>query len=103
MDSIIEKGVSRLLIFVFLLVGIGLVFWKFHVRRPPVREVSVMIEGHVKRPGMYYVPYGTTRFEVLQVAGVLPNSDINNVDVNAPVTAGDKDSVGTLDKNVSLK
>ncbi|MFH0920003.1 MAG: LCP family protein [Fibrobacterota bacterium] len=104
MKSLLEKRVRGLLITFFVIVAGGLLAWKLTGKQPgDGREVSVMIEGHVKRPGMYYVPYGTTAFEVLRVAGVMPNSDLNNVDVNATVTDGDKVNVGTLEKNVTMK
>ncbi|MBL8029113.1 MAG: SLBB domain-containing protein, partial [Fibrobacteres bacterium] len=71
--------------------------------RNELREIPVTIEGIVRKPGTYYVPYGTTKFEVLKVAGVLPNSDLNDIDVYAQAESGESIKVGKLEQDVAMK
>jgi hypothetical protein len=46
------------------------------------------VAGNVERPGRYRVPEGTSRFELLQVAGLRPTSDISGVVLDAQVDGG---------------
>lgn len=70
---------------------------------PDTGQIAVTIEGMVRRPGTYFVPAGTTRFEVLRVAGVEPNSNLSAIDVTEPIDQNDTMTVGKLDKDVTLK
>ncbi|MFH0920431.1 MAG: LCP family protein [Fibrobacterota bacterium] len=103
MESQHEKKQNLLVIGGFVVLGVALLFYNFRDLSPTKRELSVMIEGQVKRPGMYYVPEGATTFDVLKIAGVLPNSDLNDVDVNEAVSEGDTVIVRKLGKDVTLK
>ncbi len=64
--------------------------------------VTIDVHGTVSRPGSYRVPLGTTNFEVLQVAGVLPSSNISPFNLAAQVESGEELSVGELDNPVSV-
>jgi hypothetical protein len=72
-------------------------------KKNELREIPVTIEGIVRKPGVYYVPYGTTKFEVLRVAGVLPNSDLADVDIYAQAESGEQINVGKLEQDVTIK
>jgi len=64
---------------------------------------TVKVEGNVLRPGEYRVPDGTSQFEILQVAGVRPTSDITRFNLLNQVADGENLDVGTLDQPVGLK
>lgn len=103
-SSGMEKKVIRILIIVFVVAGALLLAKRLGPKdRDDFREVSVKIEGHVRKPGTYRVPYGTTRFEILKVAGVYQNSDLNGLNVYAQVSDKESMQVGRLEKDVSLK
>ena len=99
----IERRAVQILVFIIILLGCGVLWQRLRPRRPDFREISVTIRGNVKKPGTYYVPYGTSRFEVLKVAGIKANSDINHVDVYAQADEGEKIDVGVLEKDVAFK
>lgn len=67
-----------------------------------LKSVKVKVDGNVRKPGVYLVPEGTTQFEILQVAGIRPTSDlsafqlINQLEDNATV------NVGTLQNAVDI-
>lgn len=63
--------------------------------------IDVAILGNVRRPGRYRVPVGTTQFEILQVAGVRPTSDLSNLNLTDQVDSAGRLDVGTLDKPVT--
>jgi len=94
-------GLVVLLIAVFLFFRLN--DWRDVKKKNELREIPVTIEGIVRKPGVYYVPYGTTKFEVLRVAGVLPNSDLNDVDIYAQAESGEQINVGKLEQDVGLK
>ncbi|MBD3346852.1 MAG: hypothetical protein GF401_17495 [Chitinivibrionales bacterium] len=48
--------------------------------------VMVNVDGNIDRPGTYRVPRGTSQFEILQVAGVRPNSNISAFNLAAQIT-----------------
>jgi hypothetical protein len=99
----IERRAVQILVFVIILLGCGILWQRLRPRTPDFREISVTISGNVKKPGTYYVPYGTSKFEVLKVSGINANSDINHVDVYAQAGEGEKIDVGVLEKNVAFK
>jgi hypothetical protein len=99
----IERKIISALLLVVVAAALVILHGKFKGAKESTRQIAVTIEGNIKKPGTYYVPYGTTRFELLKVAGVSSNSDLSNMDVYAEATEGEKISVGTLDKNVVLK
>jgi len=64
---------------------------------------DVYVAGNVRRPGRYRVMEGTTGFEILQVAGVRPTSDISSVNLSGEVDSTGSLTVGTLDNPASAK
>lgn len=65
--------------------------------------IDVKIKGDVRRPGLYRVAKGTTRFEILKVAGVRPTSDITAFNLAAQLDSADELSVGSLGAPVNVK
>ena len=98
-----EQKVMTLLLLLFMIAGGILLLQKWKARESAAGEIAIKIEGRVLRPGTYRVPYGTTTFEILQVAGVYDNSDLNGLNVFAQASDGERVSVGTLEKNVALR
>ncbi|MBN1575282.1 MAG: LCP family protein [Chitinispirillaceae bacterium] len=67
-----------------------------------IAMIDVMVEGNVRRPGRYRVAQGTTQFEILQVAGVRPTSDLSMLSLTAQIDSSGELTVGTLDKAVGM-
>jgi len=65
--------------------------------------LNVTITGNVLKPGLYRVPSGTTHFEILKVAGVLPNSDILSFNLASQLSDSQTIEVGTKSEPVTLK
>lgn len=65
--------------------------------------LDVFVAGNVRRPGRYRVMEGTTGFEILQVAGVRPTSDLSSVNLSGEVDSTGALTVGTLDNPASVK
>jgi anionic cell wall polymer biosynthesis LytR-Cps2A-Psr (LCP) family protein len=74
-----------------------------HRRRTAYEMIDVRVEGNVRRPGLYRVARGTTRFEILKVAGVRPTSDLSLFNLTAQVDSADELNVGSLDAPVKVK
>lgn len=69
----------------------------------PQRSVTVNVTGDVARPGTYRVPEGTTRFEILNVAGVRTTSDLSALNLAGQVGNRENLDVGRLDSPVGVK
>ncbi len=67
------------------------------------KNITVTVNGNVKRPGKYRVPYGTTNFEILKVAGIKSSSDITPFNLTSQVEAENELNVASRDEAVSLK
>lgn len=67
------------------------------------KSITVTVNGNVKRPGKYRVPYGTTNFEILKVAGIKSSSDITPFNLTSQVEAENDLNVSTRNESVSLK
>ncbi len=67
-----------------------------------INTVTVDVYGEVRNPGSYRVPEGTTRFEVLQTAGIKPSSDVTGVFLNAQIDQGESISVDARSQVASL-
>jgi len=100
-------SIAASVVYLFL---VGAVLWQavllYRQLRPrpaPIDSpmVDVAIMGNVRRPGRYRVPVGTTQFEILQVAGVRPTSDLSNLNLTDQVDSIGRLDVGTLDKPVT--
>ncbi len=98
-----EKKLTIALLITVGIAAILILYHRFSGSGQEVREIAVTIEGNIKKPGTYYVPYGTTKFEILRVAGITQSSDLKNLDIYAEASEGENMNVGTLDKDVSLK
>ncbi|OGJ90891.1 MAG: hypothetical protein A2268_09620 [Candidatus Raymondbacteria bacterium RifOxyA12_full_50_37] len=102
-----STNLEKIFIYAVLFIAVGaagiIIIKNILPKKSTVREIAVKIEGNVKKPGTYYIPYGTSRFEVLRVSGISSNSDINNLDVLALAQDGENIQVGTLSKNVTVK
>ena len=70
---------------------------------PKGAMIDVMVGGNVRQPGRYRVTEGTTQFEILQVAGIRPTSDLSTFNLTMQLDSADKLEVGTLDKPVKAK
>lgn len=46
-----------------------------------ISTVTVDVYGEVRNPGSYRVPEGTTRFEILQTAGIKPLKDQGSLSI----------------------
>ncbi len=62
----------------------------------------VEVRGNVQRPGKYRVVDGTTAYEILQVAGVRPTSDLSAIDLSRQVEEDRPLDVGSSDTPASL-
>ncbi len=69
----------------------------------PVKSIIVNIQGNVKKPGRYKIPYGTTHFEILQVAGVTTTSDLTPFNLTAQIETDQEVNVGTLESPAGVK
>ncbi|MBD3318126.1 MAG: hypothetical protein GF344_20275, partial [Chitinivibrionales bacterium] len=69
----------------------------------PERSVTVQVKGDVSNPGMYRVPEGTTRFEILKAAGVRTTSDLSAFNLAGQVDNSENLEVGSLEKPVGIK
>jgi len=95
---------------VYAVLAAGIVFQAVrivgHLRSPAAagydRYQVVTVSGNVSKPGTYRVPWGTTQFEILRVAGVRPTSDILGFDLARQIESDEEISVGTLGESVSL-
>ena len=67
-----------------------------------IAMIDITVEGNVRRPGRYRVARGTTQFEILQVAGVRPTSDLSMLSLTAQLDSSDELTVGTLEKAVGV-
>ncbi len=67
-----------------------------------IAMIDVAVEGNVRRPGRYRVAPGTTQFEILQVAGIRPTSDISAFNLMTQLDSSSELDVGTLDKPVGI-
>ncbi|MBN1306472.1 MAG: LCP family protein, partial [Chitinispirillaceae bacterium] len=67
-----------------------------------IAMIDVTVEGNVRRPGRYRVARGTTQFEILQVAGVRPTSDLSMLSLTAQIDSAGELTVGTLEKAVGV-
>ncbi|KMQ52009.1 hypothetical protein CHISP_0998 [Chitinispirillum alkaliphilum] len=66
-------------------------------------SIKVVVEGNVRRPGYYRVPYGTTEFELLKAAGVRSSSDISPFTLVNQVIDNDALDVGELESPAGLR
>lgn len=102
------RFVKKHLVRISLLLVLGLaVFavtrYRLHQALVPGGEmVAVKVTGHVKRPGLYQVPRGTTKFALLKMAGVFENSDLRLIQVSETVEKDQDVSVG-VGKVVGVK
>ncbi len=71
--------------------------------RNALESIVVNVNGNVKRPGRYEVPYGTSHFEILRVAGIRNTSDLTPFNLTAQVESDQEMDVGTLEKPVAVK
>lgn len=89
-----------------ILVGVGVaVFFLTRLaldHRSPGGEVMVEVLGNVERPGRYRCPKGTTKFSILERAGIRNNSDLRLVQVAETVENNQSLSVG-VGKAVGIK
>ncbi len=101
----VEKKFSLILILllVFVFGLFRLAGYLKYKQENELKEIPVTIEGIVRKPGKYMVPLGTTRFEILKVAGVLPNSDLTGLDIYAQAKSGESIVIGKMDKSVAMK
>jgi len=63
---------------------------------------TVTVSGNVQNPGSYRVPRGTSKFEILQVAGIRSTSDIRSVDILSQISGDDQLEVGTLQEPAAV-
>lgn len=66
-------------------------------------NITVTVNGNVMRPGKYRVPYGTTNFEILKVAGIRSSSDITPFNLTSQVEGDNEINVASRDESVALK
>jgi hypothetical protein len=78
-------------------------YWFFEKNKEKVPEITVTITGNVKSPGKHKIPWGSTVFDLLQVVGVQPNSDLNQFALAQELNNGEEIKVGQLDKTVSIE
>lgn len=76
------------------------VWKKFFKSSARVPAITVSIEGNVKKPGTFRVPWGSTVFEVLEEAGITSTSDINHIVLAREAKNGESIRVGQLDAKV---
>lgn len=102
MNAHANNGRLRFAAYALLLAGIGWQAYRIagHLGKPVAIEHKdhhiVYVSGNVDRPGRYRVPDGTSRFELLRVAGVRPTSDISTLDLMGQLDDDEGVSVGTL-------
>ncbi|MBD3239328.1 MAG: hypothetical protein GF331_01990 [Chitinivibrionales bacterium] len=102
MSAHAKNGRARFVVYVLLLAGIGWQAFRIagHLSEPAAMSHSgyhiVYVDGNVDRPGKYRVPDGTSRFELLRVAGVRPTSDISALNLAGQLQESENLSVGTL-------
>ncbi len=98
----------RFAVYVLLLAGIGWQAYRIagHLGTPAAVDHDeyniVYVDGNVERPGRYRVPDGTSRFELLRVAGVRPTSDISTLNLMGQLEDEEGVSVGTLSSPASV-
>lgn len=74
-----------------------------------VETKLVEVRGNVQRPGVYRVVDGTTAYEILQVAGVRPTSDLaainlsGQVEEDRPLNVGSSSAPASLNSFVRLE
>lgn len=107
-DHAIHRAV-RIGVYAILLGLIGWQGWQVacHLRADcraltTQRFAMVEVAGNVERPGTYRVPEGTTRFELLQVAGVRTTSDVSAIALEAGAEHGSRLDVGTMSSPAGL-
>ncbi|MBD3420823.1 MAG: hypothetical protein GF398_11955 [Chitinivibrionales bacterium] len=61
------------------------------------------VHGHVNRPGKYRVAPGTSQFEILQVAGIRPRSDISTFNLTQQVDNQSRIAVDSMEEPATLK
>jgi hypothetical protein len=86
-----KRRFAVIIIYLLLITGIAwqsfALVTKFgpHGKFAQIKSHKVMVQGDVRRPGMYRVPEGTTQFEILKVAGVRPTSDLSTFNLMSAV------------------
>jgi hypothetical protein len=95
-----KRGVGVIIVYSILLAGIVWQAFALAGNFGPFAESKVpsyrvAVNGDVRRPGLYRVPEGTTRFEILKVAGVRPTSDLSTLNLMSAVDENGELSVGS--------
>ncbi len=66
------------------------------------KEIEVTVTGNVKKQGKIKVPFGSTMFEILQVAGIKPTSDIDKIALNQEAKNGQTVSIGKRRRKIDI-
>jgi len=99
---------GRLVVYAILIAAIVWQGYRVLQRRsriPAFRHRSfavVHVDGNVERPGRYRVPDGTSRFELLQAAGLRSTSDITMLNLTEQIEEEERVNVGTLSSPAGL-
>ncbi len=70
-------------------------------RRAVPGTCEITVHGRVRRPGRYRVPRGTTHFEILRTAGLLPGADVSPFVLSNQVAEGSRIGVDSLEGSVT--
>jgi len=94
----IYKNCIYALIIIVIVWQVTLLFLGIKNRIPSeaYKTINVTVRGIVKNPGYYEVPLGTTNFEILKVAGILPTSNITSINLAAQLQSNQLINVDSL-------